>query len=211
MRALKPEIESINKRFPNSEDALAKQKETMDLYQQAGVNPFSGCMPMLFQFPILIAMFNFFPASFELRQQPFLWANDLSNYDSVLDLGYNIPFYGDHVSMFCLLMTISTIIYTRLNEKVMGDSSGSIPGMRAMMYLMPLTFLGFFNSYSAGLSYYYLLSNIFSFIQIFIIRKIFNEKKVRAQMSQANKKNRKRSGLQTLLDAAIKNKQAQPE
>ncbi|MGD9493359.1 MAG: membrane protein insertase YidC [Bacteroidales bacterium] len=211
MRALKPEIESISKRFPNSDDALAKQKELMNLYQQAGVNPFSGCMPMLLQFPILIAMFNFFPASFELRQQPFLWADDLSNYDSVLDLGFNIPFYGDHISMFCLLMTISTIVYTRLNEKVMGDSSGNVPGMKTLMYIMPLTFLGFFNSYSAGLSYYYLLANIFSFIQIFAIRKIYNEKKVRVQMSQANKKNRKRSGLQTLLDAAIKNSQTQPE
>jgi len=146
MRVLKPEIEEISQKFPKKEDAMKKQKATMALYKQAGVNPMAGCVPMVLQFPILIALFRFFPASIELRQQSFLWATDLSTYDSVLDLPFNIPFYGDHVSLFTLLMTVSTIIYTRLNNQMM-QTGQQVQGMKTMMYLMPIMFLGFFNSY----------------------------------------------------------------
>lgn len=203
MRILKPEVDAISAKFPKKEDAMKKQQATMDLYKKAGASPLSGCLPMLLQFPILIAMFRFFPASIELRQQPFLWADDLSSYDSILDLGFKIPFYGDHVSLFCLLMTISTVIYTRLNEKMMG-STNTMPGMRTMMYLMPIMFLGFFNSYSSGLSYYYLLANLITFAQIFAIRYFIKEDKVRALIEANKKKPVKKSNWAKRLEEAQK-------
>jgi len=203
MRILKPEVDEINAKFPKKEDAMKKQQATMALYKKAGASPLSGCLPMLLQFPILIAMFRFFPASIELRHQSFLWAEDLSSYDSIFDLGFTIPFYGDHVSLFCLLMTISTVIYTRLNEKMMG-STNTMPGMRTMMYLMPIMFLGFFNSYSSGLSYYYLLANIITFIQIFAIRYFINEDKVRAQVEEHKRKPVKKSNFAKRLEEAQK-------
>ncbi len=179
-RALKPEMEEINKKYPNKEDAMAKQQATMALYKKFGVNPMSGCLPMLLQFPILIAMFRFFPVSFELRQQPFLWASDLSSYDSILDLPFRIPFYGDHISLFALLMATSTIIYTMVNNRNMGQQSQ--PGMKFMTYAMPILFLGIFNNYSSGLSYYYLLVNLISFLQMFIISKIKPQEKLREEL-----------------------------
>jgi len=203
MRILKPEVDAISAKFPKKEDAMKKQQATMDLYKKAGASPLSGCLPMLLQFPILIAMFRFFPASIELRQQPFLWADDLSSYDSILNLGFKIPFYGDHVSLFCLLMTISTVIYTRLNEKMMG-STNTMPGMRTMMYLMPIMFLGFFNSYSSGLSYYYLLANLITFAQIFAIRYFIKEDKVRALIEANKKKPVKKSNWAKRLEEAQK-------
>jgi YidC/Oxa1 family membrane protein insertase len=203
MRILKPEVDAIAAKFPKKEDAMKKQQATMDLYKKAGASPLSGCLPMLLQFPILIAMFRFFPASIELRQQPFLWADDLSSYDSILDLGFNIPFYGDHVSLFTLLMTVSTVIYTRLNEKMMG-STNTMPGMRTMMYLMPILFLGFFNSYSSGLSYYYLLANLITFAQIFAIRYFVKEDKVRALIEASKKKPVKKSSWAKRLEEAQK-------
>jgi len=203
MRILKPDVEAINAKYPKKEDAMKKQQATMDLYKKAGASPLSGCLPMLLQFPILIAMFRFFPSSIELRQQSFLWAEDLSSYDSILDLGFNIPFYGDHVSLFCLLMTISTFIYTRVNEKMMG-STNTMPGMRTMMYLMPVMFLGFFNSYSSGLSYYYLLANVITFIQIFAIRYFVKEDVVRAQIEAHKKKPVKKSNFAKRLEDAQK-------
>ncbi|HBG70354.1 MAG: hypothetical protein A2W93_15800 [Bacteroidetes bacterium GWF2_43_63] len=203
MRILKPEVDVIAAKFPKKEDAMKKQQATMELYKKAGASPLSGCLPMLLQFPILIALFRFFPASIELRQQPFLWADDLSAYDSIFDLGFTIPFYGDHVSLFTLLMTISTVIYTRLNEKMMG-STNTMPGMRTMMYLMPIMFLGFFNSYSSGLSYYYLLANIITFIQIFAIRYFIDENKVRARIEENKKKPVKKSSWQKRLEDAQK-------
>ncbi|MBK7029674.1 MAG: membrane protein insertase YidC [Bacteroidales bacterium] len=187
MRILKPEVEEINAKYPKKEDAMKKQQAVMSLYKKAGANPMSGCVPMLLQFPILIALFRFFPASIELRQESFLWAHDLSSYDSVLNLPFTIPFYGDHVSLFCLLMTISTIIYTKMNNDMMG-STNQLPGMKTMMYLMPIMFLGFFNSYSSGLSYYYLLANLFTFAQMYFIRRMVNEDKLHARI-QENKKN----------------------
>ena len=204
MRVLKPEVEEINKKFPKKEDALKKQQATMDMYRKVGVNPMSGCLPMLLQMPILIAMFRFFPASIELRQQPFLWADDLSSYDSILTLPFKIPWYGDHVSLFCLLMTISTLIYTKISNDMMSTGSQQMPGMKTMMYLMPIMFLGFFNSYSSGLSYYYLLANLITFAQMYIIRKVVNEDKIHAQIQENKKKPVKKSGFQKRLEEMAK-------
>jgi YidC/Oxa1 family membrane protein insertase len=178
---------------------MKKQQATMDLYRKAGVNPMAGCVPMLLQLPILIALFRFFPASIELRQQSFLWADDLSTYDSVLDLPFNIPFYGDHVSLFTLLMTISTLIYTRINNQMM-STGNQLPGMKTMMYLMPIMFLGFFNSYSSGLSYYYFLANMITFGQMYIFRQVINENKLRAKIEANKKKPRKKSSFQRRLE-----------
>lgn len=203
MRVLKPDIDVIAAKYPKPEDAMKKQQATMELYKKAGVSPLSGCIPMLLQFPILIAMFRFFPASIELRQQPFLWAEDLSSYDSILELGFNIPFYGDHVSLFCLLMTISTVIYTRINEKMMAGTN-KMPGMRLMLYLMPLMFLGFFNSYASGLSYYYLLANLITFAQMFAFRYTIDEKKLHALIEENKKKPVKKSNWQKRIEQAQK-------
>jgi YidC/Oxa1 family membrane protein insertase len=204
MRLLKPEVDEINAKYPKKEDAMKKQQATMTLYKKAGVNPMSGCVPMLLQFPILLAMFRFFPASIELRQESFLWAHDLSSYDSVLDLPFTIPFYGDHVSLFTLLMTISTIIYTKINNDMM-STGNQMPGMKTMMYLMPVMFLGFFNSYSSGLSYYYLLANLMTFAQMYLIRRFVNEDKLHAQIQENKKKPVKKSNFQKKLEEMAKN------
>ena len=205
MRVLKPEVDEINERYPRKEDAMKKQQATMELYRKAGASPMSGCLPMLLQMPILIAMFRFFPGAIELRQQSFLWAHDLSTYDSILSLPWNIPFYGDHVSLFTLLMTVSTIIYTKINNDMTGQSN-QMPGMKTMMYMMPIMFLGFFNNYSAGLSYYYFLANIITFTQMFIFRKLIDEDKVRAkiQMKKKSTKPKKKSGFQKRLEEMAK-------
>ncbi|MBN1198790.1 MAG: membrane protein insertase YidC [Bacteroidales bacterium] len=206
MRVLKPDIDEISKKFPKKEDAMKKQQATMDLYKRAGVNPLAGCVPMLLQFPILIALFRFFPSSIELRQQPFLWATDLSSYDSIWTFphGFSIPFYGDHVSLFALLMTLSSILYTKVNEQMMMSSQQQMPGMKTMMYLMPLMFLFWFNDYSSGLSYYYLLANVFTFVQIFLIRRTIDEKKLHAQIEANKKKSPKKSGFQKRLEDMAK-------
>lgn len=206
MRVLKPDIDEISKKFPKKEDAMKKQQATMDLYKRAGVNPLAGCVPMLLQFPILIALFRFFPSSIELRQQPFLWATDLSSYDSIWTFpnGFSIPFYGDHVSLFALLMTASSILYTKVNEQMMVSSQQQMPGMKTMMYLMPLMFLFWFNDYSSGLSYYYLLANLLTFAQIFLIRRTIDEKKLHAQIEANKKKTPKKSGFQKRLEDMAK-------
>ena len=149
MRVLKPEIDEIKAKYPD--DLARQQQENMKIYRKAGVNPMGGCVPVLLQMPILIAMFQFFPSAFELRQQSFLWATDLSTYDSILNLPFNIPFYGDHVSLFTLLMTASTLVYTIYNNQMTGVTGQ----MKYISYIMPVMFLGFFNSYSSGLTYYY--------------------------------------------------------
>lgn len=182
MKVLQPEMAELNAKYPD--DPMKKQQETMAMYRKAGVNPLGGCLPGLLQMPILIAMFNFFPSSIELRQQSFLWANDLSTYDSIANLPFNIPFYGSHVSLFTLLMTISTLIYTRMNMQM---SSAVNPQMKWIMYLMPIMFLGIFNSYSAGLSYYYFLSNIIGFGQQYIFKALIDDDKIHRQI-QENKK-----------------------
>ena len=203
MRLLKPEIDDINAKFPKKDDAMKKQQATMTLYKKAGVNPMAGCVPMLLQFPILLAMFRFFPSSIELRQEAFLWATDLSSYDSILDLPFTIPFYGDHVSLFTLLMTISTIIYTKINNDMMSTGT-QMPGMKTMMYMMPVMFLGFFNSYAAGLSYYYLLANLFTFGQMFLIRRFVNEDKLHARLQENKKKPVKKSNFQKRMEDMAK-------
>lgn len=208
MRALKPDIDELNKKFPKKEDALKKQQATMDLYKRAGVNPMAGCVPLLLQMPILFAMFKFFPSSIELRQQPFLWAKDLSSYDPIWTFpnGFSIPWYGDHVSLFALLMTISSIFYTRINDQMMGSQQTQMPGMKTMMYLMPVMFLFWFNDYSSGLSYYYLLANLLTFAQIYIIRATIDEKKLHAQIEANKKKPVKKSGFQKRLEEMAKKK-----
>ena len=211
MRVLKPEIDAINEKYPKQEDAMKKQQAIMDLYKKAGASPMSGCLPMLLQFPVLIAIFRFFPSSIELRQQSFLWADDLSTYDSVLDLPFNIPWYGDHVSLFTLLMTAATLLYTYINNKQMQQTQGNqaMPGMKFMMYLMPIMFLGIFNSYSAGLSYYYLLVNLFTFLQMYIFKICINEDRLRKQIEKAKKKPVKKSNFQKRLEEMQRQQQQQ--
>ena len=211
MRVLKPEIDAINEKYPKQDDAMKKQQAIMDLYKKAGASPMSGCLPMLLQFPVLIAIFRFFPSSIELRQQSFLWADDLSTYDSVLDLPFNIPWYGDHVSLFTLLMTAATLLYTHINNKQMQQTQGNqaMPGMKFMMYLMPIMFLGIFNSYSAGLSYYYLLVNLFTFLQMYIFKICINEDRLRKQIEKAKKKPVKKSNFQKRLEEMQRQQQQQ--
>ncbi len=205
MRVLKPELDEINKKFGNDK-AMEKQQATMALYKKAGVNPMGGCLPMLLQFPILVAMFFFFPTSIELRQESFLWAHDLSTYDSILDLPFNIPFYGDHVSLFCLLMTVTTILSTRLNQQA--ASPQGMPGMKTMMYMMPIMFLFILNNYSSGLSYYYFLANLITIGQTYAIRYFVNDEKIRAQLQVNKKKPVKKSKFQQKLEEMAKQQQS---
>ncbi len=207
MRVLKPEIEEIAARYPKSDDAMKKQQATMTLYRSAGVSPAAGCLPMLLQMPILFAMFRFFPSAYELRQQSFLWADDLSSYDSILNLGFNIPFYGNHISLFTLLMTISTLIYTWLNNKMMVTTAGNDPSqkmMKNMMYIMPILFLGLFNSFPAALTYYYLLVNLITFFQMWIFRVMVNEDKLRVKIKANMQKPVKKSKWQQRMEEVAK-------
>ena len=210
MRVLKPEIDELGKKYPNKDDSVKKQQATMSLYKKAGVNPMAGCVPMLLQMPILFALFRFFPAAIELRQQSFLWADDLSAYDSIFEWSAQIPllstFYGNHISLFTLLMTVSTIFYTKMNNQMM-SSSQQMPGMKTMMYLMPLMFLGMFNNYASGLSYYYFLANIITFGQMFVFRYAINEDKLRAVIEKNKKKPaKKKSAFAKRLEDAAKQK-----
>ncbi len=184
MRAVRPELEAINAKYPRQEDAMKKQQATMELYNKAGISPMSGCLPMLIQMPILIAMFRFFPASIELRGQSFLWSDDLSSYDSILDLPFNIPFYGDHVSLFCLLMAIVLFGYSYMNYQQTAATQPAMPGMKFMtVYMMPIMMLFWFNDYASGLCYYYLLSNIITMLMMFAIRYMVDDEKVRAKIN----------------------------
>ena len=205
MKVLKPEIDKINEKH-KEKDPMKAQKETMGLYRKAGVNPMGGCLPMLVQFPILIAMFRFFPASMELRQKTFLWADDLSSYDSIMSLPWDIPFYGDHVSLFTLMMTVSTLIYTHMNSQM---TSNQMPGMKWMMYLMPIMFLGFFNSYASSLSYYYFLANVFTFSQMYFMRRFVDDDKLLAQLEENKKKPKKKSKFQKKLEEMQKKQEQQ--
>jgi YidC/Oxa1 family membrane protein insertase len=200
MRVLKPEIDELNKKYEN-DDPMKKQQALMGLYKEAGVNPLGGCLPLLLQLPILLAMFNFFPNAIELRQKAFLWADDLSTYDSILTLPFSIPAYGDHVSLFALLMTISTIIYTMMNNQLSG-ANAQMPQLKWMMYLMPVIFLFVLNSYASGLNYYYFLANVITFGQQFAFTKFVDEKKIHAKI-QANKNKpgaKKQSSFQQKLE-----------
>lgn len=211
MRVLKPETDALNAKYEKNPDPMKKQQEQMGLYRKAGVNPLSGCIPLLLQFPILIALFNFVPDAIELRQQGFLWASDLSTYDSVWTFGY-VPFvnwaYGDHVSLFALLMFVSTIIYTYMNSSMMPQQgSAQMPGMKFMMYFMPVIFLAVMNDYAAGLSWYYFLANMFTFLQNWIIKKIVSDEKIRAQLEANMKKPAKVSNFQKRLEEMSKQRQ----
>ncbi len=199
MKVLQPEIQKINEKYPKQDQAMQKQQATMQLYKRAGINPMSGCLPMLLQFPILVAMFRFFPSSVELRQQSFLWADDLSTYDSILDLPFNIPFYGSHISLFCLLMTIAQLIYTKMTMSQQSQNN-AMPGMKFMMYGMPIFMLFILNNFSAALNYYYLISLLISVLQMYIIRKTIDEKKVLERLQQNAKKPMKKSKWQQRME-----------
>jgi YidC/Oxa1 family membrane protein insertase len=197
MQVLKPMVEELGKKFPKKEDAMKKQQATMDLYKRAGVNPMGGCLPMLLQMPILFAMYKFFPVSIELRQEHFLWATDLSTYDSILKLPFIIPMYGDHVSLFTLLMTASTL----LTMKMTGSSPGSDqPGMKLMIYMMPLMFMLFLNNFSSGLTYYYFLANILTYAQNIISKRFINTDAVLLTLEENKKKPIKKSKWQERLE-----------
>lgn len=204
MKVLKPEMDKIQEKH-KEKDPMKAQQEVMALYKRTGVNPLGGCLPMLLQMPILFAMFRFFPASIELRQKSFLWADDLSSYDSIMSLPFEIPFYGDHVSLFTLLMTISTILYTRMNSQMSGPQMAQ---MKWMMYLMPIMFLGFFNNYASGLSYYYFLANMITFGQQFVMRKFFiDEAAIMSQIENNKKKPAKKSKFQKRLEEMARKQQ----
>lgn len=210
MRVLKPETEAINAKFKDG-DPMKKQQETMALYRKAGVNPLSGCLPLLLQFPILIALFNFVPAAIELRQHGFLWADDLSTYDSIWTFG-EVPIinsiYGDHVSLFAALMFVSTIIYTWMNSNMLAPQQGAqMPGMKFMMYFMPVIFLAVMNSYAAGLSWYYFLANMFTFLQTWLMKKLVSDEKIRAEIDANMKKPVKVSSFQKKLEEMQKKQQ----
>lgn len=207
MKALKPEMDEISEKF-GKDKPMEKQQAVMALYKKAGVNPMGGCLPMLFQFPVLIAMFFFFPTSIELRQESFLWATDLSSYDSILNLPFTIPFYGSHVSLFCLLMTITTIISTYMNSQT--QNTDAMPGMKTMMYIMPVMFLFILNGYASGLSYYYFLANVITIGQIYVFRFMIDEDKIRAQIQINKKKPVVKSKFQQKLEEMAKQKGVQP-
>ncbi|MBX7093223.1 MAG: membrane protein insertase YidC [Flavobacteriales bacterium] len=201
MRVLKPEVDEIGKRI-GTDDPLKKQQEVMALYRKSGVNPMAGCIPMLIQMPVLIAVFRFFPSAIQLRQQGFLWAEDLSSYDSVLNFGFSIPLYGDHISLFALLMAVSTILITRMNS---GQMDTSMPGMKFMMYFFPVMMIFFFNSMASGLSFYYFISNIMSLVIMWGIKKWFiDEQKILAQIheNRKNPKTQKKSAFMQRLEEA---------
>lgn len=210
MRVLKPEIDEISKKFPKTEDAMKKQQAVMALYKKAGVNPMAGCMPMLLQFPILLALFSFFPSSIELRQQHFLWAKDLSTYDSVYTFHFNIPFYGDHISVFALLMTLSQYLYLSVNQQLMGTGGTDqmAKTMKWMMYITPIFFLSALNNYSAGLSYYYFLANLITFGQTYLARRFINEAALHRKMQENKAKPVKVSKFQKRLEEMAKQQQA---
>ena len=212
MRLIKPQVDELNKKYPKQEDAMKRQQATMELYKKAGINPMGGCIQMLIQLPILIAMFRFFPASIELRGQSFIWADDLSSYDSVLNLPFSIPFYGDHVSLFALLMAVSLFGYSWFSYQQTSSSQPQMAGMKFMMvYLMPIMMLLWFNSYSSGLCYYYLLSNLFTIGQTLVIRRMVDDEKIHAimQANAARKSKGKKSKFQQRYEELLRQQEAQ--
>ena len=208
--ALKPEIDKINEKSPKEEDMMQKQQATMELYKRAGVSPMGGCLPMLLQFPILWAMFRFFPASIELRQKSFLWADDLSAYDSVLDFGFNIPLFGDHLSLFALLMAVSMFLYSKMTSSQMSNDPQMAPMKFMSVWLMPIMMLFICNNLSSGLSYYYLLSNLLTMVQTFVIKKwVVKPEKILAKIEESKGKPIQKSKWQLKLEQAQKMQEAQ--
>jgi YidC/Oxa1 family membrane protein insertase len=197
-------MDEINKKH---EDPMKRQQAVMELYRKTGANPLGGCLPMLFQLPFLIAMFRFFPASIELRQEQFLWADDLSSFDSIASLPFDIPFYGDHISLFTLLMAASLFFYTRLNQQMTPSAGDNAMAkqMKVIQYLMPFMMLFWFNSYASGLSYYYFLANVISFGQQFAIRRFFiDEDEIHRQIQEKKQQPTKKSKFQQRLDSMMK-------
>lgn len=209
MRLLQPQMKEINEKYPGQQNAMVRQQKMMALYSKAGANPMSGCLPMLLQMPILFAMFTFFPSAIELRGQSFLWAHDLAAPDAIISWSGHIPlitdYFGNHISLFCLLMTITNIVYTRIN---MQSNAGQMPGMKWMMYLMPIFFMIFFNNYAAGLSYYYFLSLLITIAQTYAFRYVIKEEDVKKKMEENAKKPKKKSGFMARLEEMQKQQQA---
>ncbi len=213
MRVLRPQVEELNQKYPGKEMAMERQRATMDLYSRAGASPMSGCIPMLLQMPILIALFMFFPSAIELRHQSFLWAHDLSTYDAIISWNTYIPvitpYFGNHISLFCLLMTATNIVYTKFNMDQTNTGQQQMPGMKAMMYMMPLMMFVFFNSYASGLTYYYFISTLITIAQTMVFRYTINEDKLLAKMEANKKKPVKRSNFMKRLEEAQKAQQSQ--
>ena len=213
MRVLRPQVEAINAKYPKQEQAMEKQKETMALYSRVGASPMAGCIPMLLQMPILIALFQFFPNAIELRQQSFLWADDLSTYDAIISWSANIPVIswalGNHLSLFCVLMTLTNIVYTKFNMDATNTGQQQMPGMKWMMYLMPLIFLFVLNDYPSGLTYYYFISLLITIVLTLIFRFAIDEEKVLAKLEANKAKPKKKSGFMARLEEAQRMQQQQ--
>jgi YidC/Oxa1 family membrane protein insertase len=209
MKVLRPEIEELNNKY--KDNAVKRQQETMSLYNRAGANPMAGCIPALLQLPVFYALFTFFPVAFELRKKSFLWADDLSSYDSVLELGFNIPFYGDHVSLFPILASIAIFFYTQMTtgQQAMPQQPG-MPNMKVVMYLMPLMMLFFFNNYASGLSLYYFVSNLLTITLMLVIKNyIIDDQKIRAKIEENKKKPKKVGGFSARLQKAMEEAEKQ--
>lgn len=206
MRVLRPQVEEINAKYPEQEQAMERQRQIMELYSRAGASPMSGCIPLLLQMPILIALFMFFPSAIELRHESFLWAQDLSTYDAIISWDVHIPlistYFGNHISLFCLLMTITNIVYTKYNMEMTNTGQQQMPGMKLMMYLMPLMFLFIFNSYASGLTYYYFISTLITIAQTLVFRFTINEEKLLAKLEANKRKPLKKSGFMKRLEEA---------
>ena len=209
MKVLRPEIEELNKKY--KDNAVKRQQETMSLYNRAGANPMAGCIPALLQLPVFYALFTFFPVAFELRKKSFLWADDLSSYDSILDLGFSIPFYGDHVSLFPILASVAIFFYTQMTtgQQAMPQQPG-MPNMKIIMYLMPLMMLFFFNNYASGLSLYYFVSNLLTIFLMLVIKNyIVDDQKIHAQIEENKKKPKKVGGFSARLQKAMEQAEKQ--
>ena len=213
MRVLRPQVEEINAKFPKQEQAMERQKATMDLYSRAGASPMAGCLPMLLQMPILIALYWLFPTSIELRQESFLWAKDLSTYDAIISWDFNIPlisqFLGNHLSLFCLLMAVTNIVYTKFNMDATNTGQQQMPGMKMMMYIFPFMMLFIFNQSASGLSYYFFISTLITVLQTLTFRFFVNEEKLLMQLEENKKKPKKKSGFMQRLEEAQRTQQQQ--
>jgi YidC/Oxa1 family membrane protein insertase len=201
MKVLKPQVDELTHKYPKGKE-MERQQATMALYKKAGVSPMGGCLPMLLQFPILFAMFRFFPTSIELRQEGFLWAKDLSTYDSIVSWSHAIPVLGDHISLFTLLMTISTIISMKLSDTT--ASTQQMPGMKTMMYIMPVMFMFMLNNFSAGLTYYYFLANVITIGQNYLFKQFVDEKEILRKMEEKKTRTVKKSKFQQRLEEMAK-------
>lgn len=206
MRVLKPQVDEINEKYPGQEKAMERQKAVMQLYNQAGVNPMSGCIPMLLQMPILLALFSFFPSAIELRHESFLWASDLSTYDAIIEWNTNIPlvssWLGNHISLFCILMTVTNIVYTKFNMDATNTGQQQMPGMKYMMMFMPVVFFFVLNNYPSGLTYYYFLSTLMTIVITLVCRWVIDEKKVLAKLEENKKKPKKKGFMARLQEQA---------